>query len=377
MDFTIDKTSFLKGLSSIIRIIDKHANPILAHIHFKLEDTRLILTASDTNIDLVTILPVTHVKTTGSLLILGQILFDIVRQCPEDDLIHLYCHNTEDSFIHFTAGKSHFKIPFQSTQQYPHLQVHSFSHTLKILRKDFFYLIKKTLFSAAADGARYYLNGIYLHTYVNNNQTFLCSVATDGHRLSKADVLYTEAIPTFPGIIVPRKSAGEILKLMEHFSEETIELSMNPQILQVSTPDFSFTSKLVEGTYPTYQKVIPQKTKNCLTIHRLTLLESIKRISAISMDRIKTIEFKIDHNQLILCTKNKIQGGDGKEILEAQYPGEKLNILFNVYYLTEALNNMDTQEIIFYYTSYQAPVLIQPDNDESLLVVMMPVSPDV
>ena len=255
------------------------------------------------------------------------------------------------------------EFPILSTENYKI----SFLLSSNVLKE----MIDQTYFAISSEESRYYLNGIFFHTVKLNNKFFLRSIATDGHRLAQSQTIAPTAANNIFNTIIPKKLIFELRKLIDDV-ETDIKIDLTERKIRFSFNETIIVSKLIDGKFPDYEKVIPKDTKNSFFIDRKSFLESINRISTISSDKSKAIKLNLNKNKLTISANNLEEGGSGIEEIEISYNGPSLDIGFNGSYLKEIINQLNSKEITILFSDSTAPTIIKDESKSETLYVLMP-----
>jgi DNA polymerase-3 subunit beta len=244
------------------------------------------------------------------------------------------------------------------------------SHSFRIHARDLAQLIEKTRFAISTDETRYYLNGIYIEAKETPDGAFLRAVATDGHRLARMDTALPEGAAGMPGIILPRKTVQELAKLLaDHADEVFVELSANK--VRFKAGDIVLTSKLIDGTFPDYQRVIPQGNDKIMHIVKADFISAVDRVSTLSSEKGRAVKLNISGGKLVLSVNNP-ESGSATEEMALEYEGDALEIGFNARYLIDIASQFGSERAVFKMSDPSAPTVLQEEGDTSALYVLMP-----
>ncbi len=231
-------------------------------------------------------------------------------------------------------------------------------------------LFDKSKFAISTEETRYYLNGVYLHVADADGGQVIRCVATDGHRLARVDADLPEGAADLPGVIVPRKTVGELRKLLDE-DDMQIAVSVSETKIRFATPEITLTSKVIDGTFPDYARVIPQGNTRKLEVDASEFAKAVDRVSTVSSERSRAVKLSLDEDRLILSV-NSPDSGTAEEELAVAYGDEKLEIGFNAKYLLEIANQVDRENAVFLFNSSGDPTLMREGNDASAIYVVMP-----
>jgi DNA polymerase III subunit beta len=363
MNIKINRDALLKPLSSVSSIVERrHTLPILSNFLLEANEEKMVLTATDLEMQ-ISLSVNTAVGGQLSTTISAKKLLDICRALPENAEINM---STADNRVAVKAGKSKFNLQTLPAADYPVMtkQVSS-NATIKIAQNNFKRLLKQVEFAMAQQDIRYYLNGLLFE--VNGNK--LNVVGTDGHRLSFTS---TELSDTYEKqeIILPRKTVIELIKLLDESEEEvTIEIATGQ--VNFTFGEIKLISKVIDGKFPDYTRVIPVGHQNHFTMDRMTVLLSMQRASILSNEKYRGIRMVLANNSLKLISTNSEQE-EAEEELEIDYTGDVLDIGFNVTYLIDVLNNINSEQVIFSFADANSSCLVTVPTDANYKYVVMP-----
>ena len=268
------------------------------------------------------------------------------------------------------AGRSSFSLATLPREDFPIMAnseyACNFSANSEILRR----LFDKSKFAISTEETRYYLNGVYMHSSDGTNGKVLRCVATDGHRLARIDTELPDGAETLPGVIVPRKTVGELRKLLDE-DEIKIAVSVSETKIRFATPEMILTSKVIDGSFPDYTRVIPQGNTRRLEVDAAEFAQAVDRVSTVSSERSRAVKLTLEDDRLILSV-NAPDSGAAEEELVVAYADERLEIGFNAKYLLEIAGQVDRENAVFMFNSSGDPTLMREGNDESAVYVVMP-----
>lgn len=368
MKVTIERAALLRALSHVHRVVERRTTiPILANV---LLDARDGLTFKATDLDLEVIEKVAaEVTQPGATTLPAHTLYDIVRKLPEGAQASLETSG-EQGQLTLRSGRSRFSLQTLPETDFPTVASGEFSHHFSAPAADLKRLIEKTQFAISSEETRYYLNGIFLHVMDVDGRPMLRAVATDGHRLARLEIPAPEGSVGMPGVIVPRKAVSEIMRQIEDAEAEIkIELSVNK--MRFTFGDLVLTTKLIDGTFPDYARVIPAGNDKRLTLDRDAFAKAVDRVSTISSERGRAVKLALTEGKLVLSVTNPDQGSAVEE-LEADYDGPALEVGFNAKYLLDIAQQLDSDTALFRLADPGSPTLIQDRDGASALYVLMP-----
>lgn len=363
MNIQINRETLLKPLSSVTSIVEKrHTLPILSNLLLETKANKIQLTATDLEMQI----SLSVESATGgemSTTISAKKLLDICRSLPDNAEINLA---TNDSRVTLKAGKSRFNLQTLPAADYPVMsKTQGESTTVTIAQRQFKELLKQVEFAMAQQDIRYYLNGLLFE--VNANR--LNIVGTDGHRLSFTSSELKQNYEK-QEVILPRKTVIELIKLLDD-SEEDVQIEISAAQVNFSFGNIKLISKVIDGKFPDYNRVIPTGHQNIFSTDRLGVLLAMQRASILSNEKYRGIRMVINNNNLKLISTNSDQE-EAEEELEISYNGAALDIGFNVTYLIDVLNNTNSDQVTFSFADANSSCLITVPNNTSYKYVVMP-----
>ncbi len=369
MKVTIERAALLRALGHVHRVVERRTTiPILANVLIDARDGALTLKATDLDLEVTEKAPA-DVSDAGATTLPAHTLYDIVRKLPEGAQVSLD-GGGETGQLTLRSGRSRFNLQSLPESDFPDVTSGDFSHRFSLSPADLKRLIGKTQFAISSEETRYYLNGIYIHTLDVDGRAMLRAVATDGHRLARLELPAPEGSDGMPGVILPRKAVAEVQRLIEDAQGDvSIELSANK--MRFSFGDALLTTKLIDGSFPDYARVIPTGNDKQLTVDRDVFEKAVDRVSTISSERGRAVKLALTEGKLTLSVTNPDQGSAVEEI-EADYDGPPLDIGFNARYLLDISQQLDSDTALFKLADPGAPTLIQDRNGANALYVLMP-----
>jgi DNA polymerase-3 subunit beta len=369
MRATLERSNLLRSLSHVHRVVERRNTiPILSNVLIKAEGSKLHLKATDLDIEIYEKTPAA-VEKSGATTVPAHMLYEIVRKLPEGAEVSLASEADAANF-RVAAGKSRFSLQMLPDTDFPDISAGAFTHSFAIGAPALRELIERTQFAISTEETRYYLNGIYLHAVTEGRKRWLRAVATDGHRLARTQVEAPSGCEGMPGIIVPRKAVGEILKLVED-PESTATVELSDTKIRVSVGETVLTSKLIDGTFPDYNRVIPAANDKELTLDRAGFTAAVDRVSTISQERGRAVKMHLSGGQLVL-TVNNPDSGSATEELAVGYDAATLEIGFNSRYLLDIMAQMTGETASFLLADAGAPTLIRDPASVNSIYVLMP-----
>ncbi|MDR1828060.1 MAG: DNA polymerase III subunit beta [Methylobacteriaceae bacterium] len=369
MKVTLERATLLRSLGHVHRIVERRTTiPILSNILLRTGENALHLKATDLDIE-VTEAIAAEVVQGGATTVPAYVIHDIVRKLPEGAQVSLETSD-EGNQIVIRSGRSRFVLQTLPETDFPNIAEGDFSHEFTIPAANLKLLIDKTQFAISTEETRYYLNGIFFHVLENNGETWLRSVATDGHRLARVDVAAPEGAAGMPGVIVSRKAVSEILKLVED-GTESIRVELSTAKIRLTFGTVVFTSKLIDGTYPDYQRVIPAGNDRTLFVERDVFTRAVDRVATMAQEKSRAIKLALSDGKLTLSVNNP-DSGSASEDLEVDYDSPAMEIGFNAKYLLDIAGQLDADTAVFKFLDSNAPALIQNREGSAALYILMP-----
>ncbi|MFO7277227.1 MAG: DNA polymerase III subunit beta [Pseudomonadota bacterium] len=362
MKLTATREEFLAPLQSVIGVVERRQTmPILANVLLSARDNRLNITGTDLEVELVATSTV-GVQQPGDITVPGRKLLDIFRALPEKTTVTL---STEGERVSLRAGRSRFTLSSLPASEFPVVEEINAQQTLDVPQGEFRRLIDKTHFSMAQQDVRYYLNGMLLET---EGKT-LRAVATDGHRLALCETELPGGARSAQQVIIPRKGVLELQRILG--TEGSIELAIGTNHVRAQIGDIRFTSKLIDGRFPDYARVIPTNPPKVVEADREVLRQALQRTAILSNEKYRGIRLTIRPDLLTIQAHNPEQE-EAEDQVEISYRGDELEIGFNVNYLLDALNAIDGEKVEIGLTDPNSSCLIRAPGTTHTKYVVMP-----
>ncbi len=368
MKITIERTALLKSLGHVQSVVERRNNiPILNNVKIDVTDGRLSLNATDMDLDIVEQLDA-DIGTAGATTAPAHTLYDIVRKLPDGSQVELTADGNGQ--IVLRSGRSRFTLACLPTDDFPVMSGGDLPHNFTLSAADLRTIIDRTRFAISTEETRYYLNGIYLHAAKNEKTDVLRAVATDGHRLASVEVALPEGAKGMPGVILPRKMVTEVRKLIDEI-EGDVGIALSETKVRVTLGDGVLTSKLIDGTFPDYERVIPVGNDKILTIDRKLFTDAVDRVSAISAEKSRAVKMALSDGTLTLSVSSP-DAGSATEELEVGYKGESIEIGFNARYLLDITQQITGENTEFVMNDAASPTIVRDVDDSSAIYVLMP-----
>ncbi|WCL54361.1 DNA polymerase III subunit beta [Gimibacter soli] len=368
MKVSIERNALLKTLGHVQSVVERrNTMPILSNVMIEADGGKVSLTATDLDIAIV---EETEAKVgrPGATTVPAHTLFDIARKLPDGSEVDLSLEDGDRLVV--TAGRSRFTLACLDRDEFPVMNEGNLPHRFALVAGELKRLIDKARFAVSTEETRYYLNGIYLHVADSSEGQRLRAVATDGHRLAQVEQDVPEGAAGMPGVIVPRKTVAEIRKLVEEYEGE-VKIALSDTKIRFSFGHVIVTSKLIDGTFPDYSRVIPQGNDKRLEMDCRLFAEATDRVSTISSDKTRSVKLSMNGDTLTLSV-NSPDSGTATEELQAAYSGDAMDIGFNSRYLLDILAQVEGDTVQVFLADPQAPTILRDLMDEGALYVLMP-----
>jgi len=369
MKLTIEKSALFRSLSHVQSVVEKRNTiPILSNVLLEAKDGALGLTATDLDLAIVESAPA-ELRQAGATTAPAHTLYDICRKLPDGAQVE-FSYSQEDGRLTLRAGRSEFALSCLPREDFPVMTEGELPHRFAIQSAALKRLIEKTRFAISTEETRYYLNGVYLHAWENGETPMLRAVATDGHRLARVEMPLPEGAAGMAGVIVPRKTVAEVYKLLEE-AEGTVEVSLSDTKIRFAVGSTVLTSKLIDGAFPDYQRVIPTENDKILEVDAKAFAEAVDRVSTISSEKSRAVKLALDKDRLILSATSP-ENGTAVEETAVSYGGLPIEIGFNSRYLLDIAGQIDGDAAQFRLADAASPTVIRDVGDDSALYVLMP-----
>ncbi|WP_018699353.1 DNA polymerase III subunit beta [Amorphus coralli] len=369
MRATLERAHLLKSLTHVHRVVERRNTiPILSNVLIRSDGSALNLKATDLDIEVTEQVPA-MVEQGGATTIPAHMLHDIVRKLPEGAQVVLET-NSDGATLTLSAGRSRFSLQILPEADFPDITAGAFTHSFTLKAGELKRLIDRTQFAISTEETRYYLNGIYLHSVEGPDGAMLRAVATDGHRLAQAEIPAPEGSTGIPGVIVPRKTVSEIQRLIED-GDEAVKIELSDAKIRFTFQTVVLTSKLIDGTFPDYGRVIPQNNDKSLHVDRQEFAAAVDRVSTVSSERGRAVKLSLQPGKLTLSVNNP-DSGSATEELVVEYDADALDIGFNSRYLLDIAAQLETETAEFMLADPGSPTLVRDIGEARTLYVLMP-----
>ena len=364
MKFSISRENFLQPLQLVSGAVERrHTLPILSNVLIKVSENSLWLTGTDLEVELISNVTLTGDFIEGEITVPAKKLLDICRGLTEGSNIDF---SVDGNKALLRSGRSKYSLSTLSADDYPNLEDWQGELEFEIPQSDLKHLIDSTHFCMAQQDVRYYLNGMSLETEDNLIRT----VATDGHRLALCRLNYESATLANRQVIIPRKGVLEIIRLIED-NDKLVKVQVGSNHIRIFSTDFIFTSKLVDGRFPDYRRVLPRDGDKKIESSKDVLKQAFSRASILSNEKFKGVRLNLSNGELKITANNPEQE-EAEEIVDVDYQGDDLEIGFNVAYLIDVMNGLSCEDIKITLADSNSSALLEDAKDDSALYVIMP-----
>ena len=364
MKFTINREALLRPLQLVAGVVERrHTLPVLSNVLMVVDGNHLSLTGTDLEVELVGRVTLEHVVEGGEITVPARKLMDICKSLPEQAMIEI---RQDEQRVKVKAGRSRFTLSTLPANEFPNIEESIGSLSFTIGQSRLRRLIERTGFAMAQQDVRYYLNGMLLEV----SQNTLCAVATDGHRLAMCSVDADINQQDKHQVIVPRKGILEMARLLTE-DNESIHIVLGAGHIRAKTGEFTFTSKLVDGKFPDYDRVIPRGGNNIIIADRQEMRHTFQRTSILSNEKYRGVRLILS-NGLLKVVANNPEQEEAKEELSVGYDGDDMEISFNVSYLLDVLSVLSGEKIKMSLSDPISSVLLEESDIGDSLYVIMP-----
>lgn len=370
MKFTIDRADILRSLNHVHSVVErKNTIPILANVLLRADKDTLSLTTTDMDLEIVESVAASA-SVTGETTVPAHTLYDIVRKLPDGSTVEIVSGNGDTSLT-VKAGKSQFRLGCLPTEDFPKMgAAEKFPYNFSIPAADLRTLIDRTRFAISNEETRYYLNGIYLHAADSDGVAVLRAVATDGHRLARFEMPLPDGAKDMPGVIIPRKAVNEVRKLIDE-AGDAITIGLSDNKMSFSFDHVALTTKLIDGTFPDYERVIPKNNDKVLEVDPEVFASAVDRVSTISSEKSRAVKLTLGNKTMVLSA-NSPDSGSASEEIEVRWSATPMEIGFNSAYLIDVARQIEGEGCRMSLSDPASPTIIQDVSDTSSLYVLMP-----
>jgi DNA polymerase-3 subunit beta len=372
MKATIERATLLRCLSHVQSVVERRNTiPILSNVLIEAGgDGTLKITATDLDLQVVETMAAVSVDDGGAITVSAHLLFDIARKLPDGSQVSF---ETAENRMTVKAGRSRFQLPTLPRDDFPVIVAGDLPTSFELPAKQLAELIDRTRFAISTEETRYYLNGIFLHV-AEDDAPVLKAAATDGHRLARFTLARPEGAQGMPDIIVPRKAIGELRKLLEEASEGSVQIDLSASKIRFTLGGEGgvvLTSKLIDGTFPDYTRVIPTGNDKLLRLDPRSFYDGVDRVATIATEKTRAVKMGVDKDKVTLSVTSP-DNGTAAEELAGDYGSDPLEIGFNANYLKDILHQIEGDTVELHLADPGAPTLIRQDEKSPALYVLMP-----
>ena len=369
MNISIERNVLLKAVANTHSVVQRRNTvPILANLLLEADGGETKISATDFDIEVVD-RAVGQVNRPGSTTVAANLFYEIVRKIPDGALIDLNV-DEKTGRLDVSAGRSRFSLATLPAQDFPVMAGSEYSCSFIVPVRDLRRLLDKTKFAISTEETRYYLNGVYLHVAEDEGGRFLRCVATDGHRLARADAPPPEGSEDMKGVIVPRKTVLEVLKLIDD-DDDKVAVSVSDTKVRFASASATVTSRVIEGKFPDYARVIPQNNDKRLEVDAADFARAVDRVATVASDKTNIVKMLVETDKVTLSV-NDPDAGTAEEELAAAYSGENIGAGFGAKLVQEVAEQVDQETMVFLFDTPSEPVVVREGTDSSTLYVIMP-----
>jgi DNA polymerase-3 subunit beta len=372
MKATIERATLLRCLSHVQSVVERRNTiPILSNVLIDADAGGSVrVMATDLDLQVVETMSASSVDQPGAITVSAHLLFDIARKLPDGSQVSL---TTNDNRLEVKAGRSNFKLPTLPRDDFPVIVEGDLPTSFELPARMLAELIDRTRFAISTEETRYYLNGIFLHV-TDEDVPLLKAAATDGHRLARFTLPRPEGAAGMPDVIVPRKAVGELRKLLDEALDGNVLIDLSASKIRFTLGGEGgvvLTSKLIDGTFPDYSRVIPTANDKLLKVDPKLFFSGVDRVATIATEKTRAVKIGLDNDRVTLSVTSP-DNGTAAEELAAEYRAEGLEIGFNANYLKDILGQIDSDTVELHLADAGAPTLIRENEQARALYVLMP-----
>lgn len=372
MKATIERATLLRCLSHVQSVVERRNTiPILSNVLIEAAtDGTVRVMATDLDLQVVESMAAVSVESGGALTVSAHLLFDIARKLPDGSQVGL---EAADNRLTVKAGRSRFQLPTLPRDDFPVIVEGDLPTSFELPARVLAELIDRTRFAISTEETRYYLNGIFFHV-ADEDTPVLKAAATDGHRLARFTIARPDGAEGMPDVIVPRKAVGELRKLLDESLDSNVEIDLSASKVRFTLGGEGgvvLTSKLIDGTFPDYSRVIPTGNDKLLKLDPKSFFAGVDRVATIATEKTRAVKMALDTDRVTLSVTSPDNGTAAEEV-PASYASEGFEIGFNANYLKDILNQIDGDSVELHLADAGAPTLIRQDDKSAALYVLMP-----
>lgn len=363
MEFSINRNEILVPLQTVCNVVErKQSLPILSNVLIIAEKKQLVFTGTDSEIEIVTHLD-HNIQKSNKTTVSARKLLDICKSFPDNSKLGF---SLRDNKLVIISGKSRFTLLTLPADEFPSTETLPDCISVLLTHSDFRGLLEYTMFSMAKNDVRHYLNGLLLELQNDSVK----AIATDGHRLAIEEVKVKTGVSESRQILIPRKAVTELMKLLDD-SDKSIDIQVNNHHIRVTSGNVQFTSSLIDGKFPDYQKVIPERSDNVAEVNNESFQQCLRRASILSNEKYRGIRLSLASGSMKIFANNP-EAEEAEEEIDVNYSGKEMEIGFNANYLLDALHAIKTKQVILDISDPSSSCLVLPNNNEQCKYVIMP-----
>ena len=371
MKATIERATLLRCLSHVQSVVERRNTiPILSNVLIEADgDNSLKVMATDLDLQVIEHMDAS-VDSAGSITVSAHLLFDIARKLPEGSQVSL---EAAENRMAIKAGRSRFSLPTLPRDEFPVIVEGDLPTSFELPAKTLAELIDRTRFAISTEETRYYLNGIFFHVS-DDSEPVLRAAATDGHRLARFTLPRPDGAEGMPDVIVPRKAVAELRKLLDESMDGNVQIDLSASKVRFTLGGEGgvvLTSKLIDGTFPDYSRVIPTGNDKLLKLDPKSFHEGVDRVATIATEKTRAVKMGLENDKVVL-TVTSPDNGTATEEVPAEYSSDGFEIGFNAAYLKDILGQIDSDNVEVHLADAGAPTLIRKDENSPALYVLMP-----
>ena len=368
MQFIIKRDILLRSLNFVQGVVEKkNTLPILSNVLLQIKDKKLCIIATDLDIVFYDEIEEIKILKEGSTTTSAAILYDILRKISSNSDLNFDLKN--ENKLSLKSENSDFNLLCLPIDNFPTFSDEFENQEIQLNKDRFLKLLNKTKIAISNDDTRHYLNGIFLHLTESKGRNFLTGVATDSHRLSSSS-LEVDNAENFSSIILPRKTVFQLCSLLTDTNEK-LSLQTSENKIKFIIGKTKIISKVIDGKFPDYKKVVPLENKKSIVVHSKDLINSIERVMSVSIDRKEGVKLTVNKDNIQLSV-NSANSGEGNEIIKAKFNSDNLNISFNSKYLIDIASEIEDENLKMNLKDSTSPVLIEDASDKNSYYVIMP-----
>jgi len=369
MKLTIERSALLRSLSHVQSVVERRNTiPILSNVRLDADgEGQVRLTATDMDIAIVEAASA-NVAQPGSITAPAHMMYDIVRKLPDGAEVQISTGGAEGK-LSLEAGRFAMTVSCLPVEDFPVMAEGDLPYEFTVSAAELKRLLLKTRFAISTEETRYYLNGIYLHAVSDGDQA-LRAVATDGHRLARVDSALPEGAEGMPGVIVPRKAIAEVLKLLEE-EEAEVSISLSETKIRFGFSAATLTSKLIDGAFPDYGRVIPEGNDRVLGVNHKAFTKAVDLVSTVSTEKSRAVKLSLGGGKIVVSAASP-DAGSAEEEVDADFAGDGFDIGFNARYVLDMADQIESDRIEFVLADAASPTLVRDPKDAGAIYVIMP-----